>query len=116
MNKIRSKRKEPHDDTKVTQYLEEMDKFNQQQKEKRAANLISENGSNGSNNGQENGSGSNGAGSNLPYLDSTGGHRNISGTAPGSGSGNSNTSVQYVPVLIICCPNLLKNEPCFCGH
>ena len=98
-----------------------MDKFNQQLKEKRAANLISsENGSNGSNNGQENNSGS--GGSNLAYLDSSSGNRMISGTAmshaPGSGSGNanSNSNIQYVPILIVCCPNILKNEPCFCGH
>ena len=39
------------DDGKVTKYLQDMDKFNQQQKEKRDNNLISENGSNGSNNG-----------------------------------------------------------------
>lgn len=90
--------------------------------EKRANNINSENISNGSNNGQENNSGS-GGGSNLAYLDSSTGNKNISGAgvshAPSSGSGNGNSgnsNVQYVPIFIVCCPNLLKNEPCFCGH
>ena len=54
-----------------------MDKFNQKQKEKRANNISSENGSNGS---KENGSGSgSGGGSNLAYLDSKSVANNASG-------------------------------------
>ena len=37
----------------------------------------------------------------------------------GSGNGNSGsngTNIQFVPILILCCPNLLRNEPCACGH
>lgn len=34
-----------------------------------------------------------------------------------SGSGNSGVSqTMYVPVYILCCPNIIKNEPCYCGH
>jgi len=71
----------------------------------------------GSNNGRENGSGSGSgiASSNMAFLDSTAGHRNLSGSNGGSGNGSSN-SIQYVPILIVCCPNLLKNETCSCGH
>lgn len=93
--------------------------------EKHNQNINSENGSSGSNyqgiglNGQENNSGS-GGGSNLAYLDSSSGNKNISASglshAPGSISGNGNNNVLYVPIFIVCCPNLLKNEPCFCGH
>lgn len=66
--------------------------------------------------------GSGGPGSNMAYLDSTAGHRNISGKNDGnSGSGNGNSgsngsNIQFVPILILCCPNLLRNEPCPCGH
>ena len=80
--------------------------------------MISENGSNGS--GKENNSGT--GGTNLAYLDSESGNRNISGGTgmshgPGSGSGaNGNNNVQYIPIMIVCCPNLMKNEPCFCGY
>lgn len=73
-------------------------------------------------NGQENNSGtggSGGGGSNLAYLDSTAGNRNISGSGishtPASMSGNGNNTM-YIPIFIVCCPNLLKNEQCYCGH
>ena len=51
----------------------------------------------------------------MAFLDSTAGHRNLSGSNGCSGnSGGSN--VQILPILIVCCPNLLKNEACNCGH
>ena len=37
------------------------------------------------------------------------------GSSGGSGNSGSN-NVQFVPIMVICCPNLLKNEPCYCGH
>jgi len=63
--------------------------------------------------------------SNLAYLDSSNsGIRNISagptsnpliGSSGGGSSGN-NSNIQYVPIMVMCCPNILKNEPCYCGH
>lgn len=110
-------------------YLEGINKYNELGgADNGVNNVVSENGSNGgSNNGRENnsgsGSGSGLSGSNQAYLDSTAGHlRNISGSnAAGSGSGNGNSgsngsNIQYVPILVMCCPNLLRGEPCYCGH
>ena len=111
-------------DTKVTQYLQQMAQFNEQQqkiKDKKREGLkgSSENGSNGGNNS----GGSNN--SNLAYLDSSSGGKNNSGLGPISapnvgssgGSGSSgNKNIQYVPIMVVCCPNILKGESCLCGH
>ena len=109
----------------MTQYLEQMDIYNKQQQEKRAANInSSENNSNDSGNGSNNSGSIN---SNLAYLDSRDSAiRNLSGGAisnhpklnssGGGSSGNNGNTIQYVPILVMCCPNILKNEPCYCGH
>jgi hypothetical protein len=87
-------------------------------------NNSSENGSNNSMPGGNNSGGSNN--SNLAYLDSSNsGIRNISagptsgpniGSSGGSGSSGNNNNIQYVPIMVVCCPNILKNESCNCGH
>jgi hypothetical protein len=119
LNSIRGKiqQQQTSNDTKVSMYLEGINKYNDGHPN--ATHAVSDNGSRSGRG--EAGSGSGSAGSNLAYLDSTAGHRNISGSnAAGSGSGNNSGSngsnIQYVPILVMCCPNLLRNEPCFCGH
>jgi len=109
-------------ETKVSHYLEGIKRFNEMGGTPESNFNNAENVSSGSNNARENGSGSGSGltGSNMAFLDSTAGHRNISGSNGGSGNGNSGGSgrsnVQFVPILIVCCPNLLKNEACNCGH
>ncbi len=72
-------------------YLEGVQKFNEMGG---TVENNEENVSSGSNNHRENGSGSGSglAGSNMAFLDSTAGHRNISGSNGGSGNGNSGGS------------------------
>jgi hypothetical protein len=31
------------------------------------------------------------------------------------GAANQQPSITYVPIILFCCPNIIKNEPCFCG-
>lgn len=40
------------------------------------------------------------------------------GPAPSSNDGvlrSVQSQVNYIPIVIFCCPNILKNEPCHCG-
>lgn len=98
LNNIRGKisQQQATNDSKVSMYLEEINKYNETSGilENGVNNVISENASYGSNHDNDQalgsgGSGSGGTGSNMAYLDSTAGHRNISGSnVAGSGSGN----------------------------
>jgi hypothetical protein len=81
-------------ETKVNHYLEGIKRFNEMGGTPESNFNNAENVSSGSNNPRENGSGSGSGltGSNMAFLDSTAGHRNISGSNGGSGNGNSGGS------------------------
>eukprot|EP00347_Sterkiella_histriomuscorum_P014705 403359865 len=115
-------------DSKVNLYLEQMAQFNQKQqkiKEQKMEDQVnsSENRSNNSIPGGNDSGASNNSNhaycnsSNSGIINNSAGPTsgpNVGSSGGGGSSGNSN--IQYVPIMVVCCPNILKNEQCPCGH